>query len=78
MNSRFVVTMLVGVALSTALARNANAQLPNGYGASISVEIARKLADTATAEGKKNGWNVAVAIVDSAGDLVFFERMDNT
>ena len=55
MNSRFVVTMLVGVALSTALARNANAQLPNGYGASISVEIARKLADTATAEGKKNG-----------------------
>jgi len=78
MNSRFVVTMLVGVALSTALARNANAQLPNGYGASISVEIARKLADTATAEGKKNGWNVAVAIVDTAGDLVFFERMDNT
>ena len=78
MNSRFVVTMLVGVAFSTMLARNANAQLPNGYGASISVEIARKLADTATAEGKKNGWNVAVAIVDTAGDLVFFERMDNT
>jgi glc operon protein GlcG len=77
MNSRFVVTMLV-VAFSSALARNANAQMPNGYGASISVETARKLSATATAEGKKNGWNVAVAIVDTAGDLVFFERMDNT
>ena len=78
MNSRFVVTIVVGVVLSTALARNANAQMPNGYGASISVETARKLAATATAEGKKNGWNIAVAIVDTAGDLVFFERMDNT
>ena len=77
MNSRFVVTMLVGMAFFTALARTANAQLPNAYGP-ISVETARKLAATATAEGKKNGWNVAVAIVDSAGDLVFFERMDNT
>ena len=29
------------------------------------------------AEAKKNGWNVAAAIVDTGGDLVFFERMDN-
>lgn len=78
MNSRLVVTMLVGVAFFTVLARNAHAQLPNAYGPSISVEVARKLAATAAAEGKKNGWNVAVAIVDTAGDLVFFERMDNT
>ena len=77
MNSRFALTMLVGVAFSMGLVRSANAQLPNAYGA-IGVETARKLAATATAEGKKNGWTVAVAIVDTAGDLVFFERMDNT
>jgi glc operon protein GlcG len=78
MNSRFVTTMLLGAAFTAALSRNASAQMPNGYGPSISVETARKLAAVATAEGKKNGWNIAVAIVDTAGDLVFFERMDNT
>lgn len=49
-----------------------------GYGASINLETARKVAAAAAAEGKKNGWTVAVAIVDTAGDLVYFERMDDT
>ena len=49
-----------------------------GYGASINLETARKVAVAAAAEGKKNGWTVAVAIVDTAGDLVYFERMDDT
>jgi uncharacterized protein GlcG (DUF336 family) len=71
--------MTIGLAaLSFLLANDARAQLPNGYGPAISIETARKVAATAAAEGKKNGWNVAVAIVDTAGELVFFERMDNT
>jgi glc operon protein GlcG len=78
MKSRFVMTILVGALFATAISPSAEAQLPNAYGPSIGVESARKLAATAIAEGKKNGWNVAVAIVDPAGDLVFFERMDNT
>ena len=49
-----------------------------GYGASINLETARKVATAAAAEGRKNGWTVAVAIVDTAGDLVYFERMDDT
>jgi glc operon protein GlcG len=53
-------------------------QAPTGYGASIDLETARKVATAAAAEGKKNGWTVAVAIVDTAGDLVYFERMDDT
>ena len=58
--------------------REAHAQaMPNPYGP-INLEVARKVADAAIAEGRKNGWNVAAAVVDSAGDLVFFERMDNT
>jgi len=60
------------------VSRSAHAQLPNGYGAAISVETARKVAAAAIAEGKKNGWTVAAAVVDTAGDLVFFERMDGT
>ena len=49
-----------------------------GYGASIDLETARRVAAAAAAEGKENGWTVAVAIVDTAGDLVYFERMDDT
>jgi glc operon protein GlcG len=30
------------------------------------------------AECQKNSWNVAVAVVDTHGALVYFERMDNT
>jgi uncharacterized protein GlcG (DUF336 family) len=49
-----------------------------GYGASINLETARKVAAAAAAEGARNGWTIAVAIVDVAGDLVYFERADDT
>jgi len=60
-------------ALATALA-----QMPNPYGLPISLENARKAAAPALAEAVKNNWNVAVAIVDPAGNLVYYEKMDNT
>lgn len=49
-----------------------------GYGASITLETARKVAAAALAEGVKHGWTVAVAVVDTGGDLVYFERLDGT
>jgi len=54
------------------------AQMPNPYGLSISVDDARKAAAPALAEAAKNNWKVAVAIVDPAGTLVYYEKMDNT
>ena len=54
------------------------AQLPNPYGASISLEAARKAAALSVSEAAKNNWKMAVAIVDTAGDLVYFEKMDGT
>lgn len=53
-------------------------QLPNPYGAPIASEAARKAATAAIAEARKNGWNVAVAVVDPGGTLVHFERVDGT
>src|SRR5438132_11118780 len=53
-------------------------QWPFGYGASVGVEQARKIAAAAVAEARKNGWNVAAAVVDTAGVLVFYEKMDGT
>jgi uncharacterized protein GlcG (DUF336 family) len=72
------MTIVLGIALATLVSPSAKAQLPNDYGPMVGVETARKVADAAIAEGKKNGWHVAAAVVDTAGDLVFFERMDNT
>jgi uncharacterized protein GlcG (DUF336 family) len=48
------------------------------YGTPITAEAAKKVAAPALAEARKNQWNMAVAIVDTAGDLVYFERMDET
>ncbi len=53
-------------------------QLPNPYGAPVGVEAARRVAQAAMAEAHKNGWIVAVAVVDPSGNLVYYEKMDNT
>ncbi|HZD95762.1 MAG TPA: heme-binding protein, partial [Candidatus Sulfotelmatobacter sp.] len=52
--------------------------LPNPYGPPISLENAKKAAAAAMAEAAKNHWNMAVAIVDPNGALVYYEKMDNT
>lgn len=44
---------------------------------SIDLETARKVAAAAAAEARKNGWLVAVAVVDTGGELVYFERADD-
>ena len=51
---------------------------PNMYGPTITADQAKTAAAAAVAEAKKNQWTMAVAIVDPAGDLVYFEKMDNT
>ena len=55
----------------------ASAQLPNPYGMAVGIDDAKKVAAPALAEAKKNNWLIAVAIVDPAGDLVYFEKADS-
>ena len=51
---------------------------PQGYGAPIALDAAKKFAAPALAEAARNNWAMAVAVVDGAGDLVYFEKMDAT
>jgi len=51
-------------------------QLRNGYGPPIALLAARRVADAALARALERGWNVAVAVVDPAGDLVCFVRTE--
>jgi glc operon protein GlcG len=48
------------------------------YGPSVTIATAKKVAAATLAECQKNSWNVAVAVVDTHGYLVYFERMENT
>jgi glc operon protein GlcG len=77
MSRRFIQICLLLVVLAIAAAA-AHAQLPNPYGASIDIANAKKVAASAVAEAKKLNLNMAVAVVDTAGNLVYFEKMDGT
>src|SRR5579864_1673395 len=48
------------------------------YGTSIAADAAKKIAAAALAEARKNKWAMAVAVVDTGGYLVYFERMPDT
>jgi uncharacterized protein GlcG (DUF336 family) len=48
------------------------------YGISITLDPARKVAAAALAEASKNQFTMAIAVVDTAGDLLYFERMNDT
>ena len=51
---------------------------PMPYGPPITLDAAKKAVAAAEAEATKNNWWMAIAVVDTAGKLVAFERMDNT
>jgi len=72
-----VLNGFVGLVL-TLCATVALAQMSIPYGLSISLENAKKVVAPALAEARKNNWTMAVAIVDTAGNLVYFEKMDGT
>jgi len=46
------------------------------YGAPISLDRAQAVIEASVAEAKKRGWKMNVAMVDSGGNLVAFQRMD--
>ena len=44
----------------------------------LNLAVAKEIASASEAEARKNNWNVSIAIVDEAGRLLFFQRMDDT
>ena len=51
---------------------------PPAYGEQINIEQAKKAAAAAAEEAKKINTFMAIAVVSPSGDLVYFEKMDNT
>jgi uncharacterized protein GlcG (DUF336 family) len=65
------------VLIFSAIAAVASAQVPS-YGPNISLDQAKRAVAAGEAEARKNGWPVAIAIFDTAGQLVAFQKMDDT
>ena len=59
------------------LASAAQAQVPQ-YGANVNLEQARKVIAAAVVDSRRQNLPMAITVVDTAGQLVAFERMDNT
>src|SRR5690242_14918877 len=47
------------------------------YGSPITNEKAKSVAAAVAAEARNNGWAVTIAVVDTSGELVYFEKMDD-
>lgn len=75
---RITIKALIVVMFTFCALGTESQMLPNPYGPPISVENAKKVAAAALAEAVKNKWTMAVAVVDPNGDLVYYEKMDNT
>ena len=68
---------ILAAVLFTGVSVAAQAQVPQ-YGTSINLEDAKKAIAAGQVEARKHGWPVAIAILDTAGMLVAYEKMDNT
>ena len=54
------------------------ASLPLPYGAPLTLDAAKRVMAAAEREAAAHHWPMAIAIVDSTGHLVLFQRADNT
>ena len=72
------IAQVLCILSSTGLAVQAAEPPRPEYGPDILVEAAKKIAAAVVAECQTNKWNVAVAVVNTHGSLVYYERMNNT
>jgi uncharacterized protein GlcG (DUF336 family) len=70
--------VIAGCALALVAAATSAQDRRPGYGPAVTLDAAKKIAAGVIAECRKNSWNVAVAVVDPHGFLVYFERMEDT
>lgn len=78
MSAPKAIAQLLCVLILALFAQFVAAQDRPSYGPSVGIDDAKKMAAAALAEAKKNNWNLAIAIVDTHGFMVYFEKMDDT
>jgi len=69
---------LIALGLACGLALPAAAQLQPGYGPNISLDLAQKAVQASLKDAQEKRLTMAVAVLDPAGNLVAFGRVDGT
>ena len=67
-------SVILFAVLSLASAASTAQQLPTRK--TLTLDVARRIAAAAETEAKRNNWAVSVAVVDDAGHLMLFHRLD--
>jgi uncharacterized protein GlcG (DUF336 family) len=67
--------LLLVALLALTIGRSAAAQTSEAR--ILNLAGARVMAEVAEAEAQRNNWNVAIAVVDAHGELIFFLKMDD-
>jgi uncharacterized protein GlcG (DUF336 family) len=75
---RHLIAASVFLFLSTIAQAQTTPTGPVPYGTPISLTDAKRVLAAAEKEAVKEGWPVAIAVVDSSGFLVAFSKLDNT
>lgn len=73
-----VSKLVLGTALALSVGAAAAQDRRPGYGQSIDTATAKRIAAGVIAECAKNQWNISVAVVDTHGGLLYYERMEDT
>ena len=72
-----VLMVSAAAALTPALAQDVESTTLPPYGAPITLDQAKRVMAAAELEAAENTWQVAIAILDSGGNLVMFHKIDN-
>src|SRR5262249_54986274 len=77
---RLHAVFISGLAAAFAFSAEVAAQPapPPDYGSPITLDQAKEVASAAQAEANRNGWRIAIAVVDPGGYLIYFERTDGS
>jgi uncharacterized protein GlcG (DUF336 family) len=78
MRNVMIISLLLGSLVAGPALAQQPAAPPPAYGEQIDLEQARKAAAAAVAEAKNINTFMAITVVSPSGDLVYFEKMDNT
>jgi len=75
-----IISLFLGLVILIGITCGAIAQTAPApaYGTPVGIDMAKKIAAAAVAEARKNNFTMAISVVDTAGNLVYFEKMDGT
>ncbi len=72
--------LVVVIAAATVFSQSSGGRMTDRLSVrrTLNLIVAKEIVAAAESEARRNNWNVSIAIVDEAGRLLYFQRMDDT